>query len=584
MSRTAFFKVDPKLTSLLGEGYRSVEHAVKELIDNAWDADASLVSVELPDPHTGSAIIVSDDGTGMTPEEVESGYLIIASDRRSRKGDTTPGKRRRVKGRKGIGKFAGLMAASLMQIETRARGKLTRVTVSKSDILIAGKDLEHIPLPIEVHEIDSQDGGTVVSLTDLNQNLTFPNPDRLKRLLVHEYGREEGFTITVNGVAVGVEDVPGSTYDESAEINGVGDVRIRFTLVDAKRIKNPGIVVRVGGKVVGSPSVFGLDDDPEIPTKLLNRVYGEVEADGLADAVTADWGAIIENSVAYQRLIPWVQDKLKGSIETTFSREVNLQKARLQQEINRRLAGQPEYRRHFAEQALEKVLAKFFGESEAKQRIIISLVLDAFEKQEYWAVLSEVERVDSSDVGLFAEALESFGLADLANIGRQAKARIQMLDSLHALVHDDDTLESQVHRVLEKNLWVFGAEYSLMSSNQTTRTIVRKYLDREFSGKTASKRPDLLLARDVGKRRLLAELKRPSHTIDRNDEAQAQSYRDDLAGQLGEIEKVFVVGGRVAESIKPQHSGRGVEFITYDLLIENARTQLEWLLDELSRP
>ena len=35
MSNTARFRVDPELAVLLGEGYRSSEDALKELIDNA---------------------------------------------------------------------------------------------------------------------------------------------------------------------------------------------------------------------------------------------------------------------------------------------------------------------------------------------------------------------------------------------------------------------------------------------------------------------------------------------------------------------------------------------------------------------
>jgi hypothetical protein len=48
MAKAARFRVDPKLAYLLGEGYRSSEHSLKELIDNAWDADATHVRVTLP--------------------------------------------------------------------------------------------------------------------------------------------------------------------------------------------------------------------------------------------------------------------------------------------------------------------------------------------------------------------------------------------------------------------------------------------------------------------------------------------------------------------------------------------------------
>jgi signal transduction histidine kinase len=96
------FSVDTKLTRLLGETYRSSEVALKELVDNAWDADARSVRIVLPDPLAPQTIVVEDDGTGMTSQELRNEYLNIASDKRSRIGKETPGLNRKVKGRKGI--------------------------------------------------------------------------------------------------------------------------------------------------------------------------------------------------------------------------------------------------------------------------------------------------------------------------------------------------------------------------------------------------------------------------------------------------------------------------------------------------
>ena len=83
----AFFKVDPRLAALLGENYRSSELAVKELVDNSWDADAENVWITLPEPMSAQPIIVRDDGTGMTEQEVKSEYLSVARDRTSTKGE-----------------------------------------------------------------------------------------------------------------------------------------------------------------------------------------------------------------------------------------------------------------------------------------------------------------------------------------------------------------------------------------------------------------------------------------------------------------------------------------------------------------
>ena len=49
MSRSHLrFQVDSRLATLLSQEYSSSERALKELVDNAWDADAERVLVTLP--------------------------------------------------------------------------------------------------------------------------------------------------------------------------------------------------------------------------------------------------------------------------------------------------------------------------------------------------------------------------------------------------------------------------------------------------------------------------------------------------------------------------------------------------------
>lgn len=60
------FQVDSRIATLLSQEYSSSERAIKELIDNAWDADAENVSVTLPKPMSCEPIIIQDDGRGAT--------------------------------------------------------------------------------------------------------------------------------------------------------------------------------------------------------------------------------------------------------------------------------------------------------------------------------------------------------------------------------------------------------------------------------------------------------------------------------------------------------------------------------------
>ncbi|MEM7038803.1 MAG: ATP-binding protein, partial [Bacteroidota bacterium] len=345
MAKKAHFKVDTRLAALLGENYRSTEYALKELVDNAWDADAETVRISLPDPLTNEPIVIEDDGLGMTEREVKDGYLKIASDRRSRKGDRTVKFNRRVKGRKGIGKFAGLVSANVMEIETTARGSRTILTIAKPTLLASSKDLDKIDLPISSESADEDHHGTCITLSDLNQNLSFPDPNVLRQILFLEYGRQHNFQILVNGEQLDVEDLPGETFSEETELNEVGKVAIKFTITDKKTPKQSGIAIRVDGKIVGKPQMFGLEEQDEIPQKLVARVYGEVEADGLEDVVTADWGAVIENSKAWQKLESYVRFKVLKALKARHKAEIGLTQAQWKREIGRMIEKLPPHLR-----------------------------------------------------------------------------------------------------------------------------------------------------------------------------------------------------------------------------------------------
>lgn len=577
----ANFRVDPRLTRLLGENYRSTEHALKELVDNAWDADATVIAIDLPAPLTGKPIVVLDNGCGMTEHEVRFDYLAVANDRYSRKGERTAHLKRRVKGRKGIGKFAGLMVGNVMEVETIAHKKLTRVVISKNDLLGAPLDLERIDLPIATEPAGAGTSGTRVTLSELNQHFAFPVADKLKSLLMLEYGREQDVEIKVNGERLTLSDLPGEHFEQRESVAEAGDVHLSFKVSDNNTpLKQSGIAIRVGGKIVGKPSYFGLEDDPEIPPKLLKKVYGEVEADALSDSVTADWGDVIENSTAYQSLKPVIQSHLKRALEDVFKREVNLQRARIQREINLRLAEMPEHRRQFAKVALERVMKRFYGESDEKVETIASVVLDAFEKDDYWRVLQHVDESKARDVGEFASALEEFGLVDMALIANQAVSRLKLLDHLESLIRNPATLEKTVHGVIERNLWILGPDYSLIASNKTLARTIEEYADRKFSGDRADKRPDLFLGRCLRGSHLLIEFKRPSKEITRSDQNQAAEYRDDLERKFGQIEILLLGRGRNSNAL-PQNDAPRITVLGYEAIVSAARAHLDWLVTEL---
>lgn len=100
--------------------YDRVYAVLAELISNSYDADAQLVTIKAPmgqylaSRHDGITesknicIEIKDDGTGMTPQELQDFYLVVGKERRNdpKRGDKSKIYKRAVMGRKGVGKLA----------------------------------------------------------------------------------------------------------------------------------------------------------------------------------------------------------------------------------------------------------------------------------------------------------------------------------------------------------------------------------------------------------------------------------------------------------------------------------------------
>ena len=121
----AVFSVDTHLFRELGDllvGRDST--ALFELIKNAYDADASEVTVvgtKLDDPDTGE-IVIADNGCGMNEKIFREGFLRIASRLKEAGDRRSEIFHRRFTGAKGIGRLSAHKLARLLQVDS-VRGR-----------------------------------------------------------------------------------------------------------------------------------------------------------------------------------------------------------------------------------------------------------------------------------------------------------------------------------------------------------------------------------------------------------------------------------------------------------------------------
>lgn len=152
------FTVDTHLFRELGEllvGRDST--ALVELIKNAYDADASEVTVHgehLEDPSHGK-IIVQDDGVGMNVAQFREGFLRIASRVKDQLGRRSPIHHRRFTGAKGIGRLAAHKLAKQLIVDSVASSTTGGEDLSPINARIDWNIIERLTTLDEIRNTDA---------------------------------------------------------------------------------------------------------------------------------------------------------------------------------------------------------------------------------------------------------------------------------------------------------------------------------------------------------------------------------------------------------------------------------------------
>jgi len=149
------FTVDAGHISRLGkELVGRQETAVSELVKNAYDADARLVTLTFADAdYSGGSLKIWDNGHGMTREQLIAGFMRLSTSDKIHN-PFSPTYNRPRAGRKGIGRFAAQRLGNRLTLITKTKGasKALRLVI---DWETFGKDQELFSIANRLEEIES---------------------------------------------------------------------------------------------------------------------------------------------------------------------------------------------------------------------------------------------------------------------------------------------------------------------------------------------------------------------------------------------------------------------------------------------
>ncbi|WP_420446042.1 ATP-binding protein [Candidatus Poriferisodalis sp.] len=345
--------IDMSVLEALGiKLYSNAAAVLTELVANAYDADATLVRISWDVGESG--VVVSDDGCGMTQQELNDRFLKTGYQKRAAEGPHSKMWNRPFMGRKGIGKLSAFSIADEIFIYTTKDGESTGCRISVND-LREQISLGHAYHPEKVETTEDYSGvGTTIVLKQLTSKRVRLTAAALRKRLARRFDvldqtppEEGGFGIEIDGQRLTFEDrqdlkrleflwefgeqrlpedalpndVERFVLDECNvggrdgwEVRGwIGTARTPSDLADdgeAGSLKNIMVLARK------RPIHEGIIDKLDFARVFGNYVTGQIEADFLDvdsedDIATSDRQRLIEDDPRVQGLHTFLREAFK---------------------------------------------------------------------------------------------------------------------------------------------------------------------------------------------------------------------------------------------------------------------------------
>ena len=543
--------------------YSNVPAVLSEIVANAWDADADQVHIiwERRTDH----IVIQDDGSGMTPQEINDRFLTVGYRRRDEQPGRTP-KARRPMGRKGIGKLSLFSIANTFRIETAKDGQksafLMRLDKIREIVREQGGVGTYKPEILPVDDIDFSHG-TRITLDNLRKRLTLGTTQALKKRIARRFsiiGKRHGFRVFIGDDEVLPSDRDYYdkiryiwTYGDQQEVLDLCKVREKSdgpeeiecrdsaiqdrsvtiegwlaTVKEVKHLKDEDgdnlnrIAIFVRGKMAQEDMLSDFAERGVYASYLIGELrvddldkYDGQENDRDEDAATSSRQRIVEDDERYKKLREIIGRELKY-IQNRWAELRTEEGTRKALEI-------PEVKEWVDElrPPVQKRAKRWLGKI---NRIRIDDVNEQKQMMKHAVLAFEFHRINEN-----LEKLESIGddnlqvaidiFSELDNLesnlyGQIVQQRIQVIRTLQEKI-DKNALERVIQKYLFEHLWLLDPSWERTEGTEVMEKSVRTLFDEVDAGLSDEEkkgRLDIKYRKAAGQH-VIIELKRPDKVV-----------------------------------------------------------------------
>lgn len=226
---TKHFKIEARSILTLGrDSIKSPATAVIELVKNGYDADATLVEIEIITKAVAPYIRIADNGHGMDSNDIESKWLRIGFSEKLDKENKVSKAGRRRTGEKGIGRISSDRLGRILKIVSKTnKSQPYGIRVNWSKFEKRGVELHQVELiekdllPIRIPQNGKpKKSGTEIIIKGLRDKWDKIKLDELKHelsILTPPFKKVQDFVITIKSDVDGFEsgEIKSEFYKEA---------------------------------------------------------------------------------------------------------------------------------------------------------------------------------------------------------------------------------------------------------------------------------------------------------------------------------------------------------------------------------
>ncbi len=542
--------------------YSNTSAVLSEAVANAWDADATEVSIMID----RDTITIQDNGIGMDLSDINGKYLTVGYQKRAEI-ELSPKYNRPVMGRKGIGKLSLFSIANVVKVYSKKDNEINGFEINTVSLKEAIKTNDtYYPIELETSDITLPNNGTLIMLSDLKKKRTATLATYLKQRLARRFaiiGEKNNFKVSINNVAITISDrnylskaqclwmyLPKENPEiYKTDLLSQTNDKLKLNKVQPSEIKIGESNYYISGWIATCSAPNELDDDEnlnrivimvrgkmakedifsEIGTTALysKYIFGELNADFLdldeeADITTSSRQDFFEDDERYIALKEFIKKELstirRNWEETRSDNGVN--EACKYAVVNDWYIGLQGDDRSAAKKLFGKI-NQLTVENEEKKTLFKHGIL-AFESFKLKNELNQLDRISAENMAEFLVVAGRLNDIEATMYYQIVQERLAVIKKMKNVV-SDGSLEKVVQEHLSKNLWLLDPSWDRGTEGPVVEKAFKTQFDIIDAGLTQEERDARLDIRykKASNKHLIIELKRGNRVV-KTDELSAQ--------------------------------------------------------------